>query len=523
MPVRKTGALPEPIDRQVNEIIRAFSEMEEQIRQIRKASDSRIGDNAEYIDRHVRNLNNPHSVTAKQVKALPLAFVLDPSSICFPFQNSLVSTRGETPIGLYGSSITDYGLVTGNGLCATLLPEGGVAVTEGTTNLVTDQSFWNTRTGAIVTRELVTSGQWAGWYKVHVTRTGTRNYIGNTQRISVAIDTTHTWSIDFYSETGKVKPRLDGYYGIGNLSRVGERRWALTWTNNRGSEAIQEIYFYHSDGAEIDVDEVFYYRRYQVEAQPYDTPYVEGTRPAGSLSYNLPISINGDWTIAKWMELEPYFMDKSYSGDKPIGKFRLPLLELGKTYYTEGHGTLGIYGAWADSQPGKTICIMANKDQVITYSSDTITLTEAEYNNKILAVLTKSGSMLTAYIYTVENRYVLTCNTESLGDLSQIAPLLNYHTVTTGNRMYCKRHLNTLVCPYAVSPATIATWHSLDAPFIDPFIPPSQGVPYFNTPGEFINSTANFAMVNVDSLVKLYARTPDKTIIIETLGNTEVV
>lgn len=377
-------------------------------------------------------------------------------------RNKIHPTDSIKPNGLDGATKTDYGLIynTNGNLCATLLPEGGVAVTEGTTNLVTNQSSWNTRNGAVVTRELVTSGQWAGWYRVRVTRTGTRNYIGNIENVPVANGTTHTWSIDFYSETGKTYLTGDGTYGIGRLTHISGMRHAITWTNNRGASGNVGIYFAHSDGAEIDVDEVFYYRRYQVEAQPYDTPYVEGTRPAGALSYNLPISINGDWTIAKWLELEPYFMDKSYSGDKPIGKYRLPLLELGKTYYTEGHGTLGIYGAWLGSQPGKTIRIVANKDQAVTYSSDAITLTEAEYNNKILAVLTKSGAMLTAYIYTVGNKYVLTRDIASLGDISQIAPQLNYHTVTTGNRMYCKRHLNTLVCPYAVSPETVEAWHN---------------------------------------------------------------
>src|SRR5690554_5327739 len=102
------------------------------------------------------------------------------------------------------------------GFVATLVPEGkfdgAVAVVEGTENLVTDQSFWSARTGAMVTRELVTSGQWAGWYKVHATKTGTgiRGYIGSLQPYPMPNGSTHTLSIDFYSETGKIKPRFDG-------------------------------------------------------------------------------------------------------------------------------------------------------------------------------------------------------------------------------------------------------------------------------------------------------------------------
>ena len=279
---------------------------------------------------------------------------------------------------------------------------------------------------------------------------------------------------------------------IKELSQGGNRRWGqvafhdsggieLEFYNAMGSGMSEQRLSFTTPAAPMGTVEARVYwvssgdgvtyqgKNFQIEKKPYDTPFVDGTRPDGSLSYDLPISINGDWTIAKWLELEPYFMDKTLSGDNPIGKYRLPLLELGEKYYTEGHGTLGIYGAWADSAPGKTIRIMANKDQVVTYSSspETISLTEAEYNNKILAVLTKSGSMLTAYIYTVENKYVLTCNIASLGDISQITPRLNYHTVTASSRMYCKRHLNTLVCPYAVSPETIATWYSSDTSFYD--------------------------------------------------------
>jgi hypothetical protein len=380
---------------------------------------------------------------------------------------------------------TDYGLIynTDGSLCATLLPEGGVAVTEGTTNLVTDQSFWNPRTGAIVTRELVTSGQWAGWYRVHVTRTGTgaRGYIGNTQLISVAIDSTHTWSIDFYSETGKIIPRLDGAFGIEDLSRVNERRWALTWTNNRGSGGSQGIYFRHSDGAEIDVDEVFYYRRYQVEAKPYDTPYVEGTRPAGILSYpELVKQFNQrEFTFAAWWK--PYtelgigssFPDRFFhidNGTNTAGN-RIRLLRINESPglrlevpNIDGSGSRQ-YSFYPNSYPANAWHFIACVLDVPNMKAR-IHLND-EYQE---FPLTEVPAMLDL------QRFFLGC-VESQGQLN-------------GDLR------GVLLRPYAVSPETVATWHSLDAPFYDPREQIDAGARPIYAPGVQIDSTGAWGVAN---------------------------
>src|SRR5690554_2506751 len=136
MPIRKTGSLPENIDRQVNEIIRAYREIEEKVNRLQNTLESQIRSNVESIRQHTLNKSNPHFVTAQQIRALPLEFILDSSAVYFPFYQSLVSTRGIEPYGLQGPSKTEYGLVTGDGLCTTLLPDGGVAVTEGTETLI---------------------------------------------------------------------------------------------------------------------------------------------------------------------------------------------------------------------------------------------------------------------------------------------------------------------------------------------------------------------------------------------------
>lgn len=361
-------------------------------------------------------------------------------------RNKIHPTDSIKPNGLNGATKTDYGLIynTDGSLCATLLPEGGVAVTEGTTNLC-DPAYMYTNTWTTI------DYSWDRRTYLDCTAGDIISISADIRNLSQGED--RRWGLISFRDSRDIE--LAKYDAMG--SGMSEQRLSFT-TPPAPVGTVEACVYWISGRAGFSHQG----KNYQIEKKPYATPFVEGTRPAGSLSYDLPVSINGDWTIAKWLELEPYFMDKTLSGDNPIDKYRLPLLELGEKYYTEGYGVIGVYGAWFVSQPGKTICIMANKDTDRVYSStpDTITLTEAEYNNKLLVVLTKSGPMLSAYIYTVQNKYVLTCNIASLGDISQITPRLNYHTVTASNRMYCKRHLNTLVCPYAVSPETVEAWYN---------------------------------------------------------------
>src|SRR5690606_15383127 len=89
---------------------------------------------------------------------------------------------------------------------------------------------------------------------------------------------------------------------VSNIVYPGETKLCTGSTNAVGGTLHRQIQF-----RALDVDDSLDFIAYQpqIEEKPYPTPFVEGTRPAGSLSYDLPISINGDWTIAKWLELEP--------------------------------------------------------------------------------------------------------------------------------------------------------------------------------------------------------------------------
>lgn len=370
---------------------------------------------------------------------------------------------------------TDYGLIynTDGSLCVTLLPEGGVAVTEGTTNLVTDQSFWNRRTGAIVTRELVTSGQWAGWYRVHVTRTGTgaRGFIANVQLISVAVDSTHTWSIDFYSETGKVKPCLDGTFGIEDLSRVDEQRWALTWTNDRGLGGNQGIYFHHSDGAEIDVDEVFYYRWYQVEEKSYPTPFVEGTRPAGRLSYDIP-QLKGARDFTLHFKFLPY-MFKETDWQQYL-------------FSTRTDNYLHYYASIGNSGTRLAINTALEEDDTWVYAN--IYNPPININSWHRFVMTgrQEGDQATLSIY-LDGIEVYTST--RVGTLRPFPGILALGTNHSLSYAFNGAFRELYICPYAVSPETVATWHSLDAPFYDPREQIDAGARPIYAPGVQIDST----------------------------------
>src|SRR5690606_26637303 len=116
-----------------------------------------------------------------------------------------------------------------DGSVATLRPNegrfgGAVAVEEGTTNLFPSekQGEWNTWEPTYSTHELVTSGQWAGWYKV----TAKRAYEGD---VDGQIGYVDFWvgvdSLDFPAGEGEVTASIDFYCEKGNVVPVVYGDW----------------------------------------------------------------------------------------------------------------------------------------------------------------------------------------------------------------------------------------------------------------------------------------------------------
>ncbi len=169
---------------------------------------------------------------------------------------------------------TDYGLIynTNGNLCATLLPDGGVAVTEGTTNLFPLEK-------SVVLR----GGTTPYWYSV---KSGLVQGGTYTLRAFIKVE----------PNDDTVNPRMtlrfiysDGTsntHATGSFPKDGvEYEYILTKTANPDKTLVK------IDGWILDHTSVGPGGKYQsarniqLEQKPYATPFVEGTRPAGVLSY----------------------------------------------------------------------------------------------------------------------------------------------------------------------------------------------------------------------------------------------
>ena len=188
------------------------------------------------------------------------------------------------------------------------------AVEEGTTNEVTNQDAFTLYSTAQATRELVTDGSFKGWYKVTATHTGNYGIIAFLQCIAVADGETKTWSIDFYSPSGKVWPYLTGGVNVGILTQISKYRRARTWTNNTGVLKNLGIYFDTNYAADVDINEVFYYRWYQVESKPFATSFVDGTRQYGQMVKPIAKKENAVW--AGWFKPIGVYDGTSSSGEE---------------------------------------------------------------------------------------------------------------------------------------------------------------------------------------------------------------
>src|SRR5690554_1422704 len=485
MPIRKTGSLPENIDRQVNEIIRAYREIEEKVNRLQNTLDSQIRSNVESIRQHTLNKSNPHFVTAQQIRALPLEFILDSSAVYFPFYQSLVSTRGIEPDGLQEAIKTEYGLVSGNNLCATLLPEGGVSVAEGTTNLVNNPTEW--MVGASPSRQVVedTGERYLGCKISKTTKIASDTPASQLCAISIADGETYTASIYqkcLYNAEEDFAGRLVFYnYATSQfLAQVETRevnkweRLKITYTNNTGATLNNVLVYYYPARTQGSITLT---AAPQVEKKPYDTPFTDGTRAAGILPYhNLAPQLNQrQFTFTAWWR---------------------PYLELGtlnaRIFQVEESPVIGRRIVLQRENTTQNLNLLlpnaaGNGNQVFTF------IPSAAYaaNTWHFVAVVVDVANMTARIH-LNNEY----EEFTLPETPAMLDLKRFYLGCVGATAQLNGDLRgVLLRPYAVSPETISTWHSLDVPFIDPFILPSQGV----------------------------TQTPDDITIIETSENTEVV
>jgi len=191
---------------------------------------------------------------------------------------------------------TDYGLIynTNGNLCATLLPEGGVAVTEGTTNGIQNGNFatgdftgwtdWNPANGqkSIVIRDGIK------YAKIELVSAGENKSFGiqSTKNISVQPGDKVTVSFRLRGEKPNytylmlsVAPNISiahliQYTDLPNGESIGE----YTWTADRAAD----VGFLFGYGGTPKSGEFTYA---QLEKKAFRSPFVDGTRPAGILPY----------------------------------------------------------------------------------------------------------------------------------------------------------------------------------------------------------------------------------------------
>lgn len=443
MPIRKTGSLPEPIDRQVNEIIRGIHEVEGRINEIK--NDLRVFTKNDTLMRHVRNFQNPHQVTAKQTGALPLDLILDSSSIYFLFQNSLKSTRGIEPEGLDGATTTDYGLVTGDDLCATLLPAGGVSVAEGTTNLAHGQIVYDTTPPEPIPG-------YPGALTKHTTDTSDATIILDPQVQAYSVQAWvyihedwdyDIWQFRFYLDDDIVDTTIRADMSI-------KEQWQMVKGTFIGSADRLVL-----RSSSVGTNQERWTAMVQVEAKPFNTPYTETTRPAGTLAYpDLAEQFNQrEFTFAAWWK--PY--EELGIGSSILDRF---------FQIDDGTGTAGnrIRLSRIYNSPGLRFEVPnadGSGDQQYSFYANSYPANAWHF---VAVVLDVPNMKCRIHLNGEYQEF-------TLFEVSTMFDIQRFFFGCIGAEGQLNGELkNVLLRPYAVSPETIALWHSLDVPFIDPYI-----------------------------------------------------
>ncbi len=303
---------------------------------------------------------------------------------------------------------TDYGLIynTDGSMCTTVRPDqtpfpgvNSFAVETATTNLVTNspqnlQSIILQYPGAEITTELVTSGNLAGWAKIHITKVGDLQYIFRFQDMSVpqqADNTTRTYAIDFINPYPELYLYLTGSLAVGNLNKISNIRYAKTWTNNTGTNKGLSIYVKSTLPAGTTGSWDVYARNYQIEEKPFASSFVVGSRPPGS--FVIPVEdlkfdiANDDWVISYWK------YPVATSDDTQNG---LNICSLGRYTSDSSKG----YIAWGKVQSiNKYYLFIALNDatSIKINSDNTFNPTDYFYNWHY-EVLKKQGKVLSYYV-----------------------------------------------------------------------------------------------------------------------------
>lgn len=118
-----------------------------------------------------------------------------------------------------------------------------------------------------------------GWKKVTVTARGTNFRTAKFPYITHPTNTTRTYSLEVdFNGTSGYYVRGDGFSGLGpNIYTSGVHSWTFTTTTNNGSMAL---FLNNGSTSVTGLNDVIYYRYYQVEDNAHRTQFTAGTRSA---------------------------------------------------------------------------------------------------------------------------------------------------------------------------------------------------------------------------------------------------
>jgi hypothetical protein len=329
------------------------------------------------------------------------------------------------PIGLNGAEKTDYGLIynTDGSLCATTLPECGVAVEEGTENLITNfnPTLSTDGTGAVIThsdyKTVVDLRNWTG------ATYGYLRFKGGTASpgIPYSFSTTQESGILAQYRMGKDTPPE---HVAGFSTKIGRTEVTRTFTTEAGTLFIDYVFFPNTHAGQVLV-----FKYPQIERNSFSTSFTEGTRLPGALDIPTNISLLESGTIAFTVWTPKAMEDRTGYYDGAVvnvcqGTVRQ--LDLGM-------GTSGL-----------NLAILGASVRTLPY----------EPGNKYLCVLTWENGGNPRFYLNGNPEY---SGTQTFADAGNGIIQLGRQLTTRVNTV---RYQNLRICPYAVSPETVKAWHS---------------------------------------------------------------
>ena len=334
---------------------------------------------------------------------------------------------------------TDYGLIynTDGSLCATLLPDGGVAVTEGTTNLFPLEKSIVVRGDTTPYQYSVTSGLvQGGTYTLRAFIKVEPNDDTSNPRMTLRF---------IYSDGTRNEHRTNNFPKDGV-----EYEYILTKTANPDKTLVEINGWILDHGSVGPGGKYQSARNIQLEQKSFATPFTEDTRPPGRLPYDIP-QLKGARDFTLHFKFLPYMFKETAWAQY--------------LFSTRTNDYLHYYAVINDSGTRLAINTALEEDDTWVYAN--IYNPPININSWHRFVMTgrQEGNQATISIYLDGVEVYKSTRVGTLRPFPGILALGTNHSLSYA---FNGAFRELYICPYAVSAETVATWHSLDAPFFDP-------------------------------------------------------